>query len=164
MALTYSLNAGNTSYKVTSDSCTTGAVVIPSTNNGLPVTIIDSSAFHTCTTITSVSIPNTVTRIGTYAFLNCSNLTEVTIGSGISTIESFVFANCTALTRVIFLGKSPTIETGNFNNTNANLKIYRKKNFVTGWSSTFGGKPVVLLNDNVIKSGGTGKLTTKKRN
>jgi hypothetical protein len=163
MALTYSLNAGNTSYKVTSDSCTTGAVVIPSTNNGLPVTIIDSSAFHTCTTITSVSIPNTVTRIGTYAFLNCSNLTEVTIGSGISTIESFVFANCTALTRVIFLGKSPTIETGNFNNTNANLKIYRKKNFVTGWSSTFGGKPVVLLNDNVIKSGGSGKLTTKRR-
>jgi hypothetical protein len=164
MALTYSLNAGNTSYSVVSNSCTAGAVVIPSTNNGLPVTRIDSSAFNTCTTITSVSIPNTITFIGAYAFINCSNLTEVTIGSGISTIEYFVFGNCTALTRVNFLGNAPSVGTSPFNNTNTNLKIYRKKNFVTGWSSTFGGKPVVLLNDNVIKSGGTGKLTTKKRN
>lgn len=164
MALTYSLNAGGASYKVASDSCTAGVISIPSTYNGLPVTRIDSSAFHTCTTITSVSIPNTLTFIGAYAFINCSNLTEVTIGSGISKIEYFVFANCTALTRINFLGNAPIIETGSFNNTNANLKIYRKKNFVTGWSSTFGGKPVVLLNDNVVKSGGIGKLTTKKRN
>jgi hypothetical protein len=162
MALTYSLNAGGTSYSVVSNSCTAGAVVIPSTNNGLPVTIIDSSAFHTCTTITSVSIPNTVTRINAYAFLNCSNLTEVTIGSGTSIIEYFVFGNCTALTRVIFLGNSPTIGTGSFNNTNANLKIYRQ-NLTAGWTSTFGGKPVFILSSNIIKSGGTGKITGKQR-
>lgn len=140
MPLTYALNAGNTSYSVTTGSCTAGAVSIPSTYNGLPVTSIGQSAFINCTSLTSITIPSSVTSIGDSAF-----------------------SGCTSLTRVNFLGNAPTLGTNVFLNTNANLKIYRKKNFVTGWTSTFGGKPVVFISDNVVKSGGSGKLIGKKR-
>ena len=41
-----------------------GAVTIPDTINGLPVTSIGDSAFRYCTSLTSVLIPNSVTGIG----------------------------------------------------------------------------------------------------
>jgi len=43
-----------------------------------------------------------------------------------------------------------------------NLKIYRKRNSV-GWGSTLQGIPVLFLSNNIIKSGGSGKLTTKTK-
>ena len=41
-----------------------GAVTIPDTINGLPVTSIGDCAFYNCTSLTSVTIPNSVTSIG----------------------------------------------------------------------------------------------------
>jgi len=81
----------------------------------------------------------------------------------VTSIGNDAFSYCYSLARVNFLGNAPTLGINVFTETNPNLKIYRKKNFVTGWTSTFGGKPVVLISDNIVKSGGTGKLTTKKR-
>ena len=42
-------------------------------------TIIDNSAFYNCTSLTSVTIPNSVTEIGRNAFSDCRGLTSVTI-------------------------------------------------------------------------------------
>lgn len=187
MALTYSLNAGGTSYSVVSDSCTSGDVVIPSTNNGLPVTAIANTAFYDCTTITSVTIPssvttigiavfygcsaltsvaipNSVTSIGASAFQGCSVLTSITIPNKISIIGSFTFYGCTSLVRINFLGNAPSLGANVFTLTSANLKIYYLR-FTPGWSSTFGGKPTIAftLSSNIIKSGGTGKMTGKQR-
>ena len=56
-----------------------GAVVIPATYSGLPVTVI--SGFHNCREITSVTIPaGTTIGQGVYfnAFLYCNKLTSVT--------------------------------------------------------------------------------------
>ena len=211
MALNYSLNAGGTSYSVVSDSCTAGAVTIPSTHNGLPVNgigdgafgfctsltsitipngvnaigafafqgcsslasiiipnsvqIIRGSAFNLCSSLTSITIPNGVIAIGVQAFYDCTSLASITIGKSVISIGNSAFGFCTSLIRVNFLGNAPrTVGITPFQGTNVNLKIYRKKFFVNGWSSTFGGKPVTLISDNVIKSGGSGKLTTKKRN
>jgi hypothetical protein len=158
------------------------AITIPDS-----VTKIENFAFYLCTSLTEINIGNSVTTIGLYAFVqtaisniiipnsvitisafafqNCYNLTSINIPSGVVSIGGGLFAGCSSLIRVNFLGNFPSfVGTDIFLSTNANLKIYRKKNFVTGWSSTFGGKPVVLISDNVVKSGGTGKLTTKKRN
>jgi hypothetical protein len=44
------------------------------------VTSIGCEAFDCCTSLTSVTIPNSVTRIGYGAFLGCETLTSVTIG------------------------------------------------------------------------------------
>lgn len=65
-------------------------VVIPPTISSWPVTKIGEDAFQDNTTITSVTIPDSVTEIGANAFAGCTNLTSVTYGGDWSklTIQS----------------------------------------------------------------------------
>lgn len=55
----------------------TEIVIPPMTDGGYPITEIDRYAFENITTITSVSLPNTITVIGRYAFDGCTSLTDV---------------------------------------------------------------------------------------
>ena len=64
------------------------------------VTIIEDSAFCLCKSLKSITIPNSVTSIGILAFSNCSGLTSVTIGNSITKIGEGAFAYCTSLTSV----------------------------------------------------------------
>ena len=41
------------------------------------MTSIEKFAFYNCTSMTSITIPNSVTSIGGNAFYNCSTLTDV---------------------------------------------------------------------------------------
>ena len=79
---------------------------------------IGSYAFHNCTELTSITIPNTVTTIEYFAFSNCKKLsnpifnstifarlpesfnTSYTIPEGIKTIASAAFRNCSKLPSV----------------------------------------------------------------
>ena len=63
-----------------------GAVTIPSTINGLPVTSIGDRAFLNCYSLTSVTIGSSVTSIGDYAFYDCTSLTSVTIPDSVTNI------------------------------------------------------------------------------
>src|ERR1019366_6238186 len=77
-----------------------GAVTIPDTINGLPVTSIGSYAFQNYTSLTSVTIPNSVTNIGRNAFQGCTRLTSVTIGNSVTSIGNYAFYYCYSLTSV----------------------------------------------------------------
>jgi hypothetical protein len=79
-----------------------GAVVIPSTFNGLPVTRIAPGAFQGNDAITSVTIPDTVTNIGASAFASCRSLASVTMGNGITQIEPRAFEWCLSLPSITF--------------------------------------------------------------
>ena len=73
------------------------------------VTIIGDYAFHYCSSLTSVTIPDSVTTIGDYVFIGCSSLTSVTIPDSVTTIGSSVFAYCSSLTSVTIPDSVTTI-------------------------------------------------------
>lgn len=54
-------------------------------------------AFSGCSSLTSISIPESVTSIGGYAFNGCSSLTSIKIPESVSSIGDSAFANCDAL-------------------------------------------------------------------
>ena len=76
---------------------TAGAVSIPATLGTYTVTSIGVDAFAEQTTMTSVSIPQSVRTIGTGAFENCSSLVSVSIASGLTEFAERSFKGCTSL-------------------------------------------------------------------
>ena len=79
------------------DGCTSlTSVTIPDS-----VTSIGDNAFQDCTSLTSVTIPDSVTSIGDNAFQDCTSLTSVTISDSVTSIGDRVFQRCTSLTNVM---------------------------------------------------------------
>ena len=78
--LEYQLSEDGTFYIVTGiGTCVDTELVIPDTYEGLPVTDINFYAFDSCTSLTSVTIPNSVTNIGYEAFAGCGSLTNIEV-------------------------------------------------------------------------------------
>ncbi|MBM7866390.1 leucine-rich repeat protein [Heliobacterium gestii] len=128
--------------QVTIDGCiTNGAVTIPDTIDGYPVTKIGNDAFSYKSTITSVVIPNTVTTIGSRAFSDCANLASVTMGSGVTTIGGFAFYNCSKVTSFTLPDSVTTIGEQAFNRCSALTGITIPKNVTTIGADAFGGYP-----------------------
>ena len=91
--------------------------------NTYPVTTIGDMAFGSCSSLTSVNIPNGITSIGYLSFYNCSSLTSVVIPNsvtsiGVSNYSYFyeavgAFEYCTSLTEVT-LPENATIPSSTF--------------------------------------------------
>ena len=78
------------------------------------VTSIGSGAFGGCSGLTSITIPNSVTSIGDSAFYGCSGLTSVTIGNGVTSIGGGAFSSCSGLTSVTIPNSVTSIGGGAF--------------------------------------------------
>ena len=72
------------------------------------VTSIGDHAFYYCSSLTSVTIGNSVTSIGSSAFYYCSSLTSITIPDSVTSIRQFAFYHCSSLTSVT-IGDSVTL-------------------------------------------------------
>ena len=77
---TYVLSSNGNTYSVKDNGCS-GAVVVPATYNGKPVTQIAENGFKNNTNITSMTLPDSVKQIGKGAFSGCTNLTSLTMNS-----------------------------------------------------------------------------------
>ena len=82
-----------------------GRIVIPSEvvyrGAKYRVTEIGGHAFHNCTKVVEVRIPDTVERIGEFAFFFCVSLREVRIPDSVSEIGGFAFESCQSLQGVV---------------------------------------------------------------
>ena len=64
------------------------------------VTCIGDSAFNGCTSLTSITIPDSVTSIGESAFSGCSSLASITIPDSVMSIGNDAFHECSSLTSI----------------------------------------------------------------
>jgi hypothetical protein len=119
----------NLKYEIEGDTVTitrcdkkaSGELIIPAIIKGKPVTSIGNDTFH-----------------------SCSSLTSITIGNGVTTIGIWAFNGCTSLTAVTFLGDAPKIEDNAFEESSPT--IYREPD-AKGWGDTFAGRPVKLITE-----------------
>ena len=78
-------------------NCTSlSSITIPNS-----VTTIPSHMLEGCTSLTSVTIPDSVIKIDMYALQGCANLTNVNMPSNISIIDGSAFQNCSSLQEVV---------------------------------------------------------------
>ena len=64
------------------------------------VTSIGDRAFDSCKALTSITIPNSVTSIGDRAFAWCEGLTSITIPRSVTSIGNEAFYYCSSLTSI----------------------------------------------------------------
>lgn len=96
----YTYTTNNGALSITQYSGPGGAVSVPSTIKGLPVTAIANFAFSSNSNATSVTIPEGVTNIGFEAFYSCSALTNITLPASVSSIGDWAFQNCPKLATI----------------------------------------------------------------
>lgn len=126
---------------ITKYTGTESTVILPSTINSWPVTKIGEDALKDNTTITSVTIPDSVTEIGANAFAGCTNLTSVnyagdwsklTIQSGNPAVEDAVNAQ---LFDFKFILNNTAVIVISYKGTAADVTI----------PSCYKGKPVTMI-------------------
>lgn len=76
LPVSFAYTTNNGTITITGCYASGGAMTIPTTINGLPVTRIADSAFA-YNNVTGIKIPSSVTNIGNLVFYNCTNLTGI---------------------------------------------------------------------------------------
>ena len=87
------------------------------------VTSIRSGAFEKCTSLKSINIPNSVTSIDNGAFSECTSLTSINIPNSVTSIRDFAFNDCTSLTLINIPNSVTSISDFAFSGC-TNLTIY----------------------------------------
>jgi hypothetical protein len=110
---------GDYSYTVSDDVATItgytgagGTITIPDSLGGYNVVAIGDNAFDSCSTLTSVTIPNSVTDIGYRAFYFCTSMMFITIPDSVTSIGDGAFINCRSMTSITI--PNGVTSTGNF--------------------------------------------------
>ncbi len=92
--LAYALSTDKSYYIVGRGTATDINIIIPATYNNLPVKEIGTAAFDGCSSLISVTIPDSVTSIKERAFYNCSNLTSVALPDSVTNVGESAFYGC----------------------------------------------------------------------
>ena len=116
---TYTDSSGLLTFDVSCAENIAGALVIPASFQGVPVTDVDDYAFLYCAALTSVTLPDSVTAIGNNAFAYCTGLTSVTVEGDDVSVGRRAFYYCTALQNVSVTGNLSSVGEMAFANDSA---------------------------------------------
>ena len=75
---------------------------------------IGGNAFHNCSSLKSIKIPESVTEIGGAAFYECSSLTDINIPQNVTIIGEVAFASCVSLKDITIPDSVTQIEYATF--------------------------------------------------
>jgi hypothetical protein len=103
------------------DCSSLASVTIPNS-----ITSIGNFAFSGCSGLTNVIISNNVTSIGDYAFEGCSGLTSITIPNSLTSIGKYAFGYCTHLVYITFPSRLASIGNSVFYSCNSLTDVYCK--------------------------------------
>ncbi len=92
----FSMDIANGGYTIDGYTGSSLDVVVPSSYNYRNVVAIGDSAFY-ATSITSITLPDTIVSIGDSAFYSCTYLENCNLPSGVTYIGSYAFYYCEAL-------------------------------------------------------------------
>lgn len=87
------------------------------------VTFISDSAFAYCFNLTNISIPNSVTSIGFSAFGGCTKLESITLPSSLRSISEALFSGCSQLTTIHIPVSVTSIENDAFDGCPSSMTV-----------------------------------------
>lgn len=148
-----------------------GALRIPPTSpGGMRVVAVEPFAFLNNTSVTSVTLPDSVHTVGAYAFAGCESLTEVYFGEELLEVGDFAFEGCTSLSRFTSFGRTADLTLsfplgeGQTLDIKRNLLIFPQKTAKIG-DGAFAGceslEGVLVLADKVSSVGSMAFAGTK---
>ena len=114
-------------------------VTIPAKIDGYDVTVIGVDAFAYCTSLDSITIPNSVTSIESGAFLGCSSLTSISIPNSVTSIDDQAFMECSSLKSIAIPSGVTRIKTKSFFNCTGLTSITIPYGITEILNGAFGG-------------------------
>ena len=130
------------------DRTTLTSITIPNS-----VTLIDNGAFYRCSSLADITIPNSVTKIGQAAFEGCESLTTITIPDSVTEIGGSAFNSCTSLTSITIPDSVTDMGTCVFDGCTALTDVTIGKGLTTIPAGTFrscSGLRSIVIPDNIV--------------
>ena len=112
---------------------------------GEGVTSVGAYAFAFCSSLETVSFPETLEMIGGDAFVNCTALLEISLPDAVRTVGMSAFQGCTSLARVTSLGSIIELKGSVFSGCTALATVYFPRTLASISATTFYRVPLAGL-------------------